>query len=368
VDSATDPSKSRVWRSIVETTIQNWNVATDATRSLNRFTESAFVVSGVVRPPGREPWFNFSGSLVTYISLAEPFYVWENPSSLKRIRDMADTLFYTDWFFLSLLIGLVVLSFLSVDPPSFRYSPELFFSALGAVSIVVLAWERVADSRGKRLDRLMERVYFDKEQIKLYQSLRSICNSVRGYNGLSGEESKKIRQAISILERSSSFPRVDRLYPKEALEELRKLPPWVEQYHKDWGDWAKRIREFEEKEFPVPDSPLWAMATDQVELREQQGLLVPYLKGTTSRADRYAALERADGEKALAFFEKLEQEARYVRRVKDGTWSKEILKRASRIKDSLTTFLENHGLEPPPGSDEDWAKGAGVLDRTERAI
>jgi len=273
-------------------------------------------------------------------------------------------MFLTDWLFLVLLIGLPAVSFLSLDPPSLRYSPELFFSALSAVSIVVLAWERIADSRGTQLRQLMKRLYLDSGEVELHQTLRTICNYVKRCDGLSGEESETIHRAISILERSGRFHRIDRLYPKKAQEELRKLSPWLREYREDWNDWRSRLVEFEGTYFISPNSTLWAIAKGQVELREHDGLLVPYLRGSLSRADKYAALSREQGKKALAFIDSLRRESRYMRRLEDSTWKREILGRASYIRDSFNRFLEAHGLEPPPSSGEDWVKGGGVLDFT----
>jgi len=273
-------------------------------------------------------------------------------------------MFYTDWFFLLLLIGLPALSFLSIDPPSLRYSPELFFSALGAASIVILAWERIADSRRVQLRQLMKRVYLDKGEVELYQTLRVVCDYVRRSDGLSGEEAKTIQRVISILERSGRFHGIDCLYPKKAQEELRELSPWLREYHEDWNDWRSRLVEFEGTYFISNHSTLWAIAKGQVELREHDGLLVPYLRGSLNRADKYAALSRERGKKALAFIDSLRRECRYMRRLEDSTWKREILGRASCIRDSFTDFLLSHGLEPPIGSDEEWTERGAVIDRT----
>lgn len=277
-------------------------------------------------------------------------------------------MFYTDWFFLLLLIGLPALSFLSIDPPSLRYSPELFFSALGCTSIVVLAWERIASSRMEELRRLMKRIYLDDGEINLHQTLRSICNYVRGCQGLSGEEWKKIDRAISILERSGCFHRIDRLYPNKALEELRELAPWVEEYHRDWDEMRNGLVAFAREERYPNLELLWAMVRRQVELREEEGVFVPYLKGSMSRAGAYAELTRERGEKAIALIEMLTQESTCMSRIVDHIWKREILERASRIRYSFTSFLVAHGIERPTGSDEDWVEGGGVLDRTGPAI
>jgi hypothetical protein len=50
--------------------------------------------------------------------------------------------------------------------------------------------------------------------------------------------------------------------------------------------------------------------------------------------------------------------------MEDSTWRREILESASGIRDSFIRFLEEHGIEPPTGSDEDWVKGGVVIDKT----
>jgi hypothetical protein len=60
-------------------------------------------------------------------------------------------------------------------------------------------------------------------------------------------------------------------------------------------------------------------------------------------------------------FKTLEERSSFGRRIHDSTWKREILQRASRIRDGFVSFLEKHGLEPPPGSDEDWVEGAVVI-------
>jgi len=271
-------------------------------------------------------------------------------------------MFYTDWFFLLLLIGLPALSFLSIDPPSLRYSPELFFSALGSASIVVLAWERFANSRMDQLRRLMEHVYLDGGQIKLYQNLRSVCNHVRLRYGLAVDSQNKLQHATSILERRGRFHRVDHLYPKKVIGELHSLSERIGEYVKDWDDCRTRIIGFDKNEPRGVFQLVWAIVKGQVELREQEGMLVPYLKGSTRKADAYAALDGDSGKRVVAFVEKLRQESRYLRRIEDSTWRTEILKRASHIRDAFTEFLEEHGMEPAAGYDEDWVEGRGVID------
>lgn len=283
---------------------------------------------------------------------------------MRRIRDFAETLFYTDWLFLSVLVGLPILSFLAVEPLSLRYSPELFFSALSAASIVVLAWDRIAESRVVQLHRLMRRVYLNEGEVKLYLTLKSIRDNVVLSKGPGLDVQQQLQRAVYILKHQGQYRGIDRLFPAKATDELQSLSQWIGEYVNDWRDWLKRIGEFYTSPFDLPQELLQSMAAGRVELREQNGFYVAYPKQSNTRDYSWSRVDRELGENAVTFVETLKQESKYLRRLEDGTWRREIIERVSRIRQGFNAFLEKHALEIPPGSYEDWMGGGVVIDYT----
>jgi hypothetical protein len=277
-------------------------------------------------------------------------------------------MFRTDWFFLLSSVGLLALPFVKIQAACERiwlqYSPELFFSAVGAASVVILAWERIASYRGVQLRQLMEQVYSDRSDSGIYQTLRAVCNYVRGCNGVTEYFQEVIQNAVFVLRDSGRFHRIDRLYPRGVIKELQSLSQWIAEYSKDWDEVRDRILDFG-KLYPKPSSDLlWGMLKGNTELRDQKETFVPFVT-TKSGVEAYPRIEREMAERAIWFVTELKRDCRFVRRMNDGTWIKEILERASRIRDRFTKFLVSHGLELPKGSYEDWVKGGGVVDYTQ---
>lgn len=276
---------------------------------------------------------------------------------MLRLRDLAETLFYTDWFFLSLLVVLPVLSFVSIDYLSLRYSPELFFSALAAASIIVLAWERIAHSRGIQLRRLMRRVYLHGGETKLQQTLGSICFTVRQCESISDDDKRNLPYAIQILRRAGRFHGVDRLYPKNGLQELSVLLKWVNEYAKDLDDFIGAVKQIHGGKFHEYRYHVLRVMRGDAEMRFDGHEYHSYSKPGGEPRPAWPRFGQKDGEEFLALVDRLQKESKFFSGIKDSTWRREILQRASRIRNGFVSFLEKHGMEPPTGSDEDWIEG-----------
>jgi len=273
-------------------------------------------------------------------------------------------MFYTDWFFLSLLIGLPLLSFMSFNCLSLRYSPELFFSAVGAASIIVLAWERIAEGRGTELRLLMERIYSDKGEIKLQRVLALICSRVKDHYGMEPIEFNMLLKTVLILKRSGRFHDVDRLYPKKAMNELSVLLKWVNEYAKDNEDFKKDLRERYDGKFYDHWYHVLRVMKGDAGIRFDGHEYYSYSKPDGSRVPSWPRFGQENGLEFLALVEELKKESCFFARIEDSTWRREILERASRIRDIFVQFLEKHGVEPPPGYDMDWIGGGAVTSYT----
>jgi hypothetical protein len=269
-------------------------------------------------------------------------------------------MFWIDRILIAVLVILIVLPFLSVYPTFDRFPYELLFSALGAASIVGLAWERIADSRRKRLYRLMKRVYLDNGHLKLHRTLESVCGDVRAWNIVGEEFREAIQKSVSTLQRLGRFSRVDDLYPKCVTEELRMLSRWVGEYLDDRKDFASRVGQFRKRLPGTSENLFWAIAKGEIELRTDGRQLVPYYRPSGMKAEGYAAPE-GYYEKAITEFEEgLAKDSAFVLKHRNGTWRKEILERASLIRDRFIRFLVEHGIEPPLDFDKNWLEGGSV--------
>jgi hypothetical protein len=270
-------------------------------------------------------------------------------------------MYVTDAIFAFIVLVLIALPLLSVYPTFDKFPYELFYLALGSVSVVALAWDRIASSRASQLGQLMNRVYLDGE-IKLHETLDAICDRVRIGTGVLTDSQRNLERSILVLTRSGCFRGLDYLYPREAMADLRALSGWIDKYQKDFEEWETHVKQFE-KEHSHPDSrQLRGLLKGQLELREEHGYYVPYLAGSSSKAEGMGALQGDLGKAMIDLSKKLEKESRWARRRNDGTWKREILERGSRIRDSFVQFIEKRGMERPPGSDKDWIQGGVVTD------
>ena len=201
-----------------------------------------------------------------------------------------------DWFFLLLLVGLMILPFLSVHPEFYRFPYELFFSALGSASVVILAWERIANSRVAQLRLLMERVYYSDEKGKgyLYKALRSIFIATKKRKRIQDEDAKNVRRAASILEQSGSFHGVAYLYPKKTLGELHNLSHQIDEYNKDREDFEERIKGFKGGKFKDLDRLIIEVIEGEVEMRLEGESYKPYGKGSGEPLRKFHALDRKE--------------------------------------------------------------------------
>jgi hypothetical protein len=97
------------------------------------------------------------------------------------------------------------------------------------------------------------------------------------------------------------------------------------------------------------------------EMRPQEESYISYGKPDGEPRKAWLSFDRKTGEAFLALVDRLKMESSFGRRMDDSTWKREILQRASAIRDGFVSFLEKHGLEPPPSSDEDWVQGGVVI-------
>jgi hypothetical protein len=233
-------------------------------------------------------------------------------------------MFPTDWFFLTISLVLLGLSFVSIGP-SFgrlwlRYSPELLFSAVGAISVVILAWERIASSRSVQLRQLMERVYLDGEEHRPYQTkiepcntLRVMCNDVRTNVGLASFFPETVQKAILVLKDNGRFHYFDYLYPKKVMTDLEKLHDQITEYANDYDELERCINDF------VKNEPRPAFPQDRI-----RSIVIGGIAAT--RIDEELSTVAPDiRQKVTEFIEKLRQESSYVARLKNGIWKTEIM-------------------------------------------
>jgi hypothetical protein len=210
----------------------------------------------------------------------------------------------------------------------------------------------------------MRRVYLNEGEVKLYLTLKSIRDNVVLSKGPGLDVQQQLQRAVYILKHQGQYRGIDRLFPAKATDELQSLSQWIGEYVNDWRDWLKRIGEFYTSPFDLPQELLQSMAAGRVELREQNGFYVAYPKQSNTRDYSWSRVDRELGENAVTFVETLKQESKYLRRLEDGTWRREIIERVSRIRQGFNAFLEKHALEIPPGSYEDWMGGGVVIDYT----
>jgi len=185
--------------------------------------------------------------------------------------------FLLDWIFTAMLVALISLPFVSAYPAFDRIPYELFYSALGSVSVVILAWDRIADGRMARLRELWNHTYSDTCEFKLRQTLDEIRVSVKKSEDLEDITIARLIAATAILTRSGKFHAVEYLYPKTVVAELNTLNRWCWEYVFDRHECDTVITEFVAKAPWDEPKLLWSMATSKLELHRLADTYAPYV-------------------------------------------------------------------------------------------
>lgn len=256
-------------------------------------------------------------------------------------------MFPSDLLFATILVVLLVLPFLSVYPNFERIPYELFFSALGAASIVILAWDRVADRRGQRLQNLMTRIYLDEREVKLFQALRSISQAVTNSDPISDQHREAIAMAIAVLRQSGRYHRIDYLYPRKAFTELKALQGAVRDYSAIWKDNQERAKHFATIT-GIEEDYVRAVRKGNITLvKAEDGTFVPHLSDGVTPARGYSPLNHEQGQKLNDLVMVSNVVDRESLGIRSPLWKTEIIQRVSNIAHEFTDFLEKNGIPAP---------------------
>jgi hypothetical protein len=232
-------------------------------------------------------------------------------------------MFWLDVIFSVTVAFLIGLPFLSTYPRFDIVPYDRLFSSLSALSVVILVWERIADSRWKRLYGLMKRIYLHDGECKLQLNLAELCLRVGRLSDDPFPDQSRFQTVADILKRSGRFHHFDLLYPKTELESLAK---WVGKYRKDFDDIRKSISDFQ-KEVPRTNHLIWGFMTgrfvDFLDLRPKEDKLVPV--DSDGKANTVFAIKPTERERVMDFIEKTGKASSYMHRANDETWAREIL-------------------------------------------
>lgn len=259
-------------------------------------------------------------------------------------------MFRSDLLFATIVVVLLVLPFLSLYPSFEKFPYDSFFSALTAVSVVILAWERIADGRGQRLQSLMRRVYLDHGEFKLFKTLTSISKAVAEKKSLSQQEVDCIMGAAAILRLAGRYHRIDYLYPRKGLAELEALLQPLLDYDLAWQDIRDQV------EVLVADKPelkelVYHLLRRYLILEEDEaGDFLPYIANPWARAGAFASLNHEEGRRIRDFVESFRSKQARNKGIHSPIWGVEIIQRISTILGEFGFFVEKHGI-PAPGAE-----------------
>jgi hypothetical protein len=256
-------------------------------------------------------------------------------------------MFRSDLLFATILVVLLVLPFLSVYPNFERIPYELFFSALGAASIIILAWERIADRRGQRLQNLMTRVYLDEGEIELSQALWSISRTVTTSDLIPDQDRDAIAMAIAVLRQAGHYHGIDYLYPRNAFTELAALQDAVRDYTAIWKGNQEKVKDFASIT-GIGEDYVSAVLKGLVTLvKAEDGTFVPYMSDGVTPSRGYGALNQEQGQRLKDFVTASKAVDRERLGVDSQIWRMTIHEGAISIAHEFTVFLEKNGIPAP---------------------
>ena len=170
------------------------------------------------------------------------------------------------------------------------------------------------------------------------------------------KELEAIRQAVlqnhrvqnNVLERSISqmeqFPKsfhVDRLYPGSAFDELKKLSSSAAEYDTDWTELDNAIRsKFGGEAGFAKEVVLGRKHIARV--TSMSGGWFEVLEARTHTSSQY--IPRTLGETLTQFKDECDRASEYLRKCRDGTWARELIERAERIRGILDRFLDQYAI------------------------
>jgi len=256
-------------------------------------------------------------------------------------------MFASDLIFAIILVVLLVLPFLSVSPEFKTFPYDLLFAALGAASIVILAWERIADRRSRRLQNLMRRVCMDDGEFKLFRTLASVSRAVAEKSPLSQQQLDSITGAAAILRLAGRHHRIDCLYTRKGLAELLTLSQHLLDYDAAWLDIRGQV------EVLVADKPeltelVYDLLRGHLILEENKaGDFLPYIAHPWARASGLGPLNHEEGQRIRDFVKAFQRKQARNKGIHSPIWGVEIIQRIGTILGEFGLFLEKHGIRAP---------------------
>jgi len=256
-------------------------------------------------------------------------------------------MFRSDLIFPIILAVLLVLPFLSVSQEFKTFPYDLLFSALGAISVVILAWDRIADRRSERLKNLMRRVCLDDGEFKLFRTLRFISGAVEENGPLFQQELDSISGAAAILSLAGRYHRIDYLYPKKIAVELLSLLQSLLDYDREWLDIEDQV------EASATDKPwlkrlVYGLLRGEFILKEnERGLFLPYIAHNRARAEAFPTLNHDEGQRLRDFVKVIQTKQAENEGILSPDKRTEIIYRIGTILGEFGLFLEKNGIPAP---------------------
>lgn len=255
-------------------------------------------------------------------------------------------MFRSDIIFVTILVALVVLPFGSVAPGFQQFPYQLFFSALAAASIVILAWERVADRRSQRLQNQMRHLCLNGQGLELLDALNTIVNSVERHVSIPENSERLVNKAAEFLRRYGRYHRIDILYPKGAIENVDHLHKAMRQYNEVWKPMQRQIEGLLHNR-PDLETLTWDLL-DAIPTKRRPDARVPSAKDLSSIAEAYEfqtlGLGREANEKLSKLLIKTEE--------KSGVWfpalRKDVIDAAGELRELFLAFLARNGITVSP--------------------
>ena len=155
-----------------------------------------------------------------------------------------------------------------------------------------------------------------------------------------------LEQWIPVLEKGRFY--IDRLYPRSALNELRKLSEYAGQYDTQRTEWYKKFQQFAHMATTfgtIGNATVLDVLFGRVEYRKHPDdarRFVPYLKGTNTEVG--PAVDHRIAENLFSYKGKADQ-SRFMRRLNEGFWKSEIQDRASHIVEIFDKVVKDHDVE-----------------------
>lgn len=211
---------------------------------------------------------------------------------------------------------------------SFPY--ELVYSALGAVAVVALAWQRIADARNARLNALIKRAW-NTDTVREVEAIKDSVDRHKPFN------ISKVEESLSVLKKYGRIYKIDQICPEDALKELEQLVSLADKY-------LKALKEFDEAIRKKDVGRAKEFVLGRMELRHHGGDAFEWVVEPDGKRLPTGSIVTRTYHDILVDLKKNLDNSEYLVKHRQGFWQKELSERASRVRDRFRQLAEERSL------------------------